>query len=139
MENKLKHLEFIQLVITRMNINSFLLKGWSVTLVAALFAFAAKDTNIDYVLITYVSTPIFWWLDGYYLSLERQYRQLYNVTKDKTPDEIDFDMNAKPFDKGKDKWIPSVFSPTLLLFYGALMGITLIVMFVINYGEKSIF
>ena len=79
-ENKNKHLEFIQLVITRMNVNSFLLKGWSVTLVAALFAFAAKDTNIQYVLITYVSTPIFWFLDGYYLSQERQYRGLFNET-----------------------------------------------------------
>jgi len=131
-EKKLKHLEFIQLVITRMNVNSFLLKGWSVTLVAALFAFAAKDTNIEYVLITYISTPIFWFLDGYYLSQERQYRGLYNQIKSKIEDDIDFDMNAKPFNKGKNRWIPSVFSTTLNLFYGALLIITLIVMFVIN-------
>ncbi len=131
-ENKNKHLEFIQLVITRMNVNSFLLKGWSVTLVAALFAFAAKDTNIQYVLITYVSTPIFWFLDGYYLSQERQYRGLFNEIRLKEENQIDFDMNAKKYDKGKNRWIPSVFSLTLLLFYGALMGITLIVMFVIN-------
>jgi hypothetical protein len=131
-ENKNKHLEFIQLVITRMNVNSFFLKGWSVTLVAALFAFAAKDTNIQYVLITYVSTPIFWFLDGYYLSQERQYRGLFNEIRIKKEDQIDFDMNAKKYDKNKNRWIPSVFSLTLLLFYGALMGITLIVMFVIN-------
>lgn len=131
-EKKLKHLEFIQLVITRMNVNSFLLKGWSVTLVAALFAFAAKDTNIEYVLITYISTPIFWFLDGYYLSQERQYRGLYNQIKSKVEEEIDFDMNAKPFNKNKNRWIPSVFSTTLNLFYGALLIITLIVMFVIN-------
>jgi hypothetical protein len=54
MEKKLKHLEFIQLVITRMNVNSFLLKGWTVSLVAALFAFAAKDLNIKYIIITYI-------------------------------------------------------------------------------------
>lgn len=131
-EKKLKHLEFIQLVITRMNVNSFLLKGWSVTLVAALFAFAAKDSNIEYVLITYISTPIFWFLDGYYLSLERQYRGLYNSVKSKKEEEIDFDMNAKEFDLGKARWIPSVFSITLNLFYGALMIITLIIMFIIN-------
>jgi len=28
-----------------MNVNSFLLKGWAITLVAALFALAAKDAN----------------------------------------------------------------------------------------------
>jgi len=115
-----------------MSVNSFLLKGWSVTLVAALFAFAAKDSNIEYVLITYVSTPIFWLLDGYYLSLERQYRGLYNIVKNKNEDEINFDMNAKPFDKGKNRWLNCVFSIPVLLFYGALSAITLIVMFVIN-------
>lgn len=132
MENKRKHLEFIQLVITRMNVNSFLLKGWSVTLVAALFAFAAKDSNVDYVLITYISTPIFWLLDAYYLSLERQYRGLYNSVKKKNEENIDFNMNAKPFDKGKDSWLSSIFSVTVLLFYGGLTTITLIIMFIIN-------
>ena len=34
MENKRAHLEMIQAVITRMAGNSFLIKGWSVTLVA---------------------------------------------------------------------------------------------------------
>jgi hypothetical protein len=131
-EKKLKHLEFIQLVITRMNMNSFLLKGWSVTLVAALFAFAAKDTNIEYVLITYISTPIFWFLDGFYLSQERQYRGLYNVMRNRKEDEIDFDMSASNFEKGKAMWLPSVFSTTLILFYGTLMSISLIIMYVIN-------
>ncbi len=51
MENKIKHLEFIQIVITRMNVNSFFLRGWSVTLVAALFALAAKDFNMRRTLI----------------------------------------------------------------------------------------
>ena len=132
MENKRKHLEFIQLVITRMNVNSFLLKGWSVTLVAALFAFAAKDSDISYVVITYLSTPIFWLLDAYYLSLERQYRGLYNTVKIKEEKNIDFDMNAKPFDKGKNCWVSSIFSVTLLSFYGGLTAITLIIMYVIN-------
>jgi hypothetical protein len=45
MESKLKHLEFIQNVITRMNTNSFLIKVWVATLVSALFALAAKDAN----------------------------------------------------------------------------------------------
>jgi hypothetical protein len=36
-ENKRKHLEFIQGVITRMNTSSFLIKGWTITLVSALF------------------------------------------------------------------------------------------------------
>ena len=132
MEKKLKHLDFLQLVITRMNVNSFLLKAWTVTLVAALFAFAAKDTNIRYVIITYISTPLFWALDGYYLSLERQYRALYNIVKEKNESDIDFDLNASPYNKGRDTWASSIFSITLILFYGTLMLITFIIMFLIN-------
>ena len=53
MSDKLKHLEFIQGVINRMGQNSFLIKGWTVTLVAALFALAAKDSNQKFVLVAY--------------------------------------------------------------------------------------
>lgn len=129
---KIKHLEFIQLVITRMNVNSFLLRGWAVTLVAALFAFAAKDTNIDYVLITYISTPLFWILDGYYLSQERKYRDLYNIIRQKQEGEIDFDMNATVTNSIKNSWFSSTFSVTQIIFYGTLIAITLVVMFLIN-------
>jgi hypothetical protein len=45
MEAKLKHLEFVQVAVSRMAGNSFLLRGWSVTLAAGLFALAAKDTS----------------------------------------------------------------------------------------------
>src|SRR5947209_16014228 len=53
MESKLQHLAFIQSVIDRMSKNSFLLKGWGVTLVSALFALAAKDANKQYILLAY--------------------------------------------------------------------------------------
>lgn len=132
MERKHKHLEFIQLVITRMNVNSFLIKGWAVTLVAALFAFAAKDTELKYIFITYLSTPIFWLLDGYYLSQERQYRELYNKVRTQTEEEIDYDMNASGFNKGKNKWVNSVLSTTVLIFYGSVISITIFIMFIIN-------
>jgi hypothetical protein len=115
-----------------MNVNSFLLRGWSVTLVAALFAFAAKDTNIEYVIITYVSTPLFWLLDGYYLSQERKYRDLYNKIRTTPENEIDFNMNATVMNSNKNSWFTSIFSITNLIFYGTLVGITLLVMFIIN-------
>ena len=131
-EAKFKHLDFLQLTITRMSVNSFLIKGWAVTLVSALFAFAAKESNVEYVIITYISTPLFWILDGYYLSQERQYRDLYNHVRILNDSQIDFDLNAVRFRKGRNQWFHSVFSKTLNIFYGVLLGITLVVMFVIN-------
>lgn len=73
-----KHLEFIQAAIGRMANNSFLLKGWTVTLSAALFALAAKDANPSFAAIALLPTFAFWALDAYYLRLERQYRCLYD-------------------------------------------------------------
>lgn len=45
MEAKLKHLEFIQAAIGRMASNSFLFKGWTITIAAGLSAFGAADTK----------------------------------------------------------------------------------------------
>jgi hypothetical protein len=45
MEAKHKHLDFIQLTITRMAANSFLLKGWCVTLIAALWSSPDKNCH----------------------------------------------------------------------------------------------
>jgi hypothetical protein len=42
----LKHLEFIQNIVTRMARNSFLLKGWSLTLVAAIFALSINTPSV---------------------------------------------------------------------------------------------
>ncbi len=129
MENKLKHLEFIQNVITRMNSNSFLIKGWTITLVSALFALAAKDANLNYVLITYVVIPVFWLLDGFYISQERQYRDLYSEITAKGENDIDFNMNASSYCKGNRTWFAGVFSKTLIPFYGISIVTTLLVMF----------
>ena len=51
MENKIKHLEFIQSTITRMNQNSFQIKGWMITLVSALLALYASSERVVYILI----------------------------------------------------------------------------------------
>ena len=129
MEKKIKHLEFIQNVITRMNSNSFLIKGWAITLVSALFALAAKDADFRYVVVTYIAIPLFWGLDGYYLSIERQYRGLYNEVCGKDVDKIDFSMNASGYNKCKNTWTSSVLSVSIWPVYSAMIGITLFVMY----------
>src|SRR3989338_8906716 len=124
MENKQKHLEFIQAVINRMAGNSFLLKGWAITLVAALFALSAKDTNQSYVFIIYFLVIIFWILDGYFLSQERLFRDLYNHVRTLDEKDIDFSMNTAEYKKKwKNSLVWAMFSPTLLIFYLSLAGI----------------
>jgi len=133
MENKLKYLEFLQNVITRMNSNSFLIKGWTITLVSALFALAAKDANPKFAMISYIVIPIFWMLDGYYLSIERQYRALYcRVALVKKDEDIDFCMNASGYNTEDRTWVRASFSETLLPFYGVLLFVVVVVMLFVS-------
>jgi uncharacterized membrane protein len=119
--NKHKHLEFVQAAVNRMASNLFLLKGWSVTLIAALFALAAKDANQAYVLIAYFPLLIFWCLDAYFLRQERRFRALYNQVRQMNEADIDFSMNTEPFSGDiRNTWASALFSPTLFFYYGGL-------------------
>jgi hypothetical protein len=59
-EDQAKHLELVQGIVTRMARNSFLLKGWTVTLVAAIFALTAKDSNINYSALAFLPALTLW-------------------------------------------------------------------------------
>ena len=63
MEKKLKHLEMVQGVINRMANNSFMLKGWAVTLVAGIFALSGEATDKLYFLVAYIPIIVFWGLE----------------------------------------------------------------------------
>lgn len=92
-EKKLKHMEFIQGVITRMNSNSFSIKTWMITIIAAFLAMYANGGNTTYFLMAAVPTFVFWLLDTYYLAMERQYRELYS--KVKASNDSDMNMSAE--------------------------------------------
>jgi len=124
-EKKLKHLEFIQQIITRMNTNSFLLKGWTVTLVAAIFALAAKDANQKYFIVSYLPIPIFWYLDAFFLSQERKFRKLYDVVRLKAV--IDFSMDTSLCNEPTNSVAKTFFSKTIFIFYSILVIITTLI------------
>lgn len=123
LEEKLKHLEFIQNVITRMNSNSFQLKGISVTIVAAIYAVYASTNKVSLLFVGLIPTFIFWVLDTYYLQQERKYCSIYeNVAGIKNDIKVPaFGMSTSEFKKGKYSF-PSVFwSRTVALLYGLMI------------------
>ncbi len=120
MEAKIKHLEFIQAAINRMAGNSFLLKGWTVTLTGGLLALTFKQIDRRYLYISFAVLLLFWFLDGYYLSRERRFVALYDDVRAKNEGQIDFSMQTHPFGKSCH-WIICTVSRTLLLFYGGLL------------------
>lgn len=121
MENKTKHLELIQGVINRLSTNSFLLKGWSVVLVSALFALSAGDSNPAFIFLAYIPAFVFWGLDGYFLWEEKKFRALYDHVRNLNESAIDFSMDTTTFAAKAGNWWNATWSKTLIPFHGVLI------------------
>ena len=134
MERKLKHLEFIQSAISRMATNSFLFKGWAVTVAAALAAFAAIESRIALLTFAIVSTTMFWAMDGYYLWLERGFVSLHKNVSARSENHIDFSM-AIDKTHAVRRWLKVCFRPHLFFFYGTIILVDVIGIIAIKKGE----
>lgn len=121
MESKIAHLNMIQAVVSRLASNSFLLKGWSITIVSAIVALAAKDGTPKLVALALFPAIAFWALDGYFLSKERLFRDLYNRVRLLPDDAIDFAMNL--VSNTSTSWTATAFSRTLILFHGCIVAL----------------
>ncbi len=118
---KLAHLGFVQGAVNRMAGDSFLVKGWSVTLVTAIVALAAKGGGPCLILVAYPPTVVFWLLDAHFLRLERLYRKLYDTVRMKQAEDIDFSMDTSVFDREVASFRATMFSRTLVWFHGILL------------------
>ncbi|WP_377111656.1 hypothetical protein [Pseudoalteromonas sp. M58] len=110
-----KRLELIQLIITRVANNSFLLKGWSLTVSTAIVGIASKSEGIagDYFMLSPVI--LFWYLDSYYLSQERAFRKLYE--KAITEQATNYSLDNREFLNGTLSILSTAKSRTVLPFY----------------------
>jgi hypothetical protein len=130
-DDRVKHLELIQGTISRMANNSFLLKGWTITLVAALFALSAKDTNIVYSILALFPALSFWGLDAYYLRQERLYRRLFEEvctsTKEKPCEVALFSLNISKYQRQVASWLATLWTPTILLIHGVTVALVLVI------------
>lgn len=134
-QEKIKHLEFIQNVITRMNQNSFMIKGWTITIVSALLALYASNYKKLFILIAVFPTFVFMLLDSYYLWQERKFRHLYNkiISKNQIEQIPLFSMNTKFQDCDcKCCYMSALFSITEAGFY-FLIIIGLLVLYFLKF------
>lgn len=123
-DEKIKYLEFIQNIVTRMNQNSFMIKGWTVAIVSALLALYADKENELFILISIFPVLIFMFLDSYYLWQERKFRHLYNkVLEENESKQIKlFSMNTNVGnDCCKICYFKALFSVIEVWFYFPIM------------------
>src|SRR6266487_2496159 len=92
--NRLKHLDLIQAVIGRLAGNSFLIKGWTITVAGAFFGFALSSHSAWLAVTATVPILAFRWLDAYFLRAERLFRALYDEVRLKDERVTPFSMGA---------------------------------------------
>ncbi len=76
---RLKHLDFIQALITRMSHSSVQAKSWLLPVVVAAYGYALTQRSGSVALLGIAAVFLFGYMDASYLRQERAYRRLYNA------------------------------------------------------------
>ena len=129
---QVKHLEFIQGIINRMNSNSFFIKGWTITIISAILALYASSSNEIYVFVAIMPTILFWCLDAYYLQQERKFRGIYNDIVNNSMEIKLFDMPINNYGNGEYSYCSVIWSRTTAPLY----GLTCIALLIIGLISK---
>ncbi len=130
-EYMVKEIEIIQEIIKRMAFNSFMIKGWAITLV--VLTLLLKGGEKYKVLLAFIPLLVFWFLDAYYLWQERMYRKLYEwvINNRLKTTEYLFDMNAYRFKDKVESKFRIMFSITLGWFYGSIAILIIIYLIIL--------
>ena len=140
--SKHKHLDYIQNIINRLANNSFIIKGWAVTLASAILVIAGKgvDDKMELMLVALIPVFCFWLLDAYFLWQENLFRELYKEVSQKREEEIDFKMNVGKFIPRTKKEVKrhkkllyrgAMFSSTQFFFYFSLVLLMVVIQMII--------
>lgn len=133
-----KEIDLIQGVITRLANNSFLLKGWLISLIVIILTLS-KDSflttnGVVLCIILYFPVIVFWYLDAFFLHKEKCYRKLYEwvINNRLTSDEYLYSLDYTRFKKDVNNVLQIMFSQTLLPFYGIALMLLIVLMFILK-------
>ena len=126
-----KHLEFIQNIINRMSNNSFLLKGWNITVSTAVLALIVGIPRPLFVIIALFSSLSFWGLDAYYLRQERLFRCLYDdlqrgVTTKKSKKIELFSLSTSKYEAQVPSWFRTLWSKSIFGLHGVVIAVIIL-------------
>lgn len=95
--DRIKHLEFIQNTIARQASHSFAVKGWSLTVSAAIYVYTASHLTWWLAIVAVLPAIAFSWLDAFYLRQERLFRELYSDVSQSSTAVLMFSMDTGPY------------------------------------------
>jgi hypothetical protein len=120
-----KEIDLVQGCINRMASNSFMIKGWTITIYAVVLALLPEKVNTVLICVVMLTvTWAFWYLDSFFLRTEKIYRKIYDWILEERPKnnrDLLYQLNPVKF-KGKildtENINEIMFSKTLRMFYG---------------------
>jgi len=122
----MKEAEIVQGIIKRKSNHSFLLKGWTVSLIVATLILQGQKAHI---MIAFIPLLAFWFLDAHYLQRIRRYKALYkwDIENRLKTDDYMFDININDrFGRAVPSRPELMASEKLIWFYGSLFILTAI-------------
>ena len=130
-----KEIDLLQSCIDRMAKNSFMIKGWFVSIYAVILALLPEKVDVMLLcVVLIVVNMLFWYLDGVYLRDEKIYRRIYQwvVEARKQNDrELMYQLELNLY-KNKIGTMDSVgkimLSKSLFIFYAIPLAVLLVVM-----------
>lgn len=135
----LKEIDLLQSRIEKVEKTSFTIKGWTITLVTAVLALLPESIEKFVIsLVVASATLAFWYLDAFYLKVDKSYRLKYNwvVQNRMTNTSSCFDLypyDEKTFFDPSDprrNTVPGIislmFSNTLLVFYAPILVLAIL-------------
>ena len=130
-----KEIDLFQYCIDRMAKNSFMIKGWFVSIYAVILALLPEKVDVMLLCVVLIVVNIlFWYLDGVYLRDEKIYRRIYQwvVEARKQNDrELMYQLELNLY-KNKIGTMDSVgkimLSKSLFIFYAIPLAVLLVVM-----------
>lgn len=127
-DDQRKHLEFIQAVIARQAGNSFLVKGWALTVAAAFYGYAGNKDSWHVAVAGTLASLAFGYLDAFYLRQERLFRCLYKavIASESTVDA--YSMDTKPYESNEgSRRRDVVTSGPLAVLFGTVIATGIVV------------
>lgn len=127
----MKEAEIVQGIIKRKSNHSFLIKGWTVSLLVATLILQGQK---EHIMIAFIPLLAFWFLDAHYLQRIKRYKNLYkwDIENRLKTDEYMLDININD---RFGKTVPSrpvlMFSEKLRWFYGSLFILTAIYYYIL--------
>lgn len=136
----------VQAVITRLGHDSFLVKGWAVTVNGVFLGFAVSSKEAWLAAVAILPALLFWALDTYYLRSERLFRVFYEKVRVGANGVEPFGMNGtapdfvktlREGDAEKASYWKTARRPTLAWLYCGLVAAALLVTIVVALALRE--